>query len=101
MPVLKRAVAAMRRRKFIKLFGGAAFTWPVVARAEQLSAIRRLGILLASSEGEPQTLAGLSLLSRPLFANSAGSKTAICGSTNAGRREILAEYKYLPRSLSD
>ena len=39
--------------------GGAALAWPVPVRAEQLGAIRRLGILLASHEGEPQTLAGL------------------------------------------
>ena len=49
----------MRRRELIKLFGGAMLAWPMAARAEQFGAMRRLGILMAGSEGEPETSAGL------------------------------------------
>jgi putative tryptophan/tyrosine transport system substrate-binding protein len=41
----------MRRRQFIKLIGGAAAAWPLVARGQQP---RRVGVLLSRGEDDPQ-----------------------------------------------
>jgi len=44
---------AMRRREFISLISGAAATWPLAARAQQSDRIRRIGVLMAYAEDNP------------------------------------------------
>ncbi|MGA7085699.1 MAG: ABC transporter substrate-binding protein [Pseudolabrys sp.] len=46
----------MQRRQFIALLGGAA-TWPLVALAQQDQRVRRIGVLSALAEDDPESVA--------------------------------------------
>jgi putative ABC transport system substrate-binding protein len=44
----------MRRREFITLIGGTAFARPLAAHAQQFDRVRRIGVLIALGEDDPQ-----------------------------------------------
>ena len=49
-----RMTVTIGRRELLAALGGVAATWPLVARAQQSERVRRIGMLMAYSEGDPE-----------------------------------------------
>src|SRR5258706_12054261 len=55
----------MRRREFIAGIGGAASVWPLAARA-QINRMRRIGVLMATAEADPESQARMQVFRQGL-----------------------------------
>jgi len=57
----------MRRRDFIKVIVGSAPFWPLVAHAQQSNQMRRIGVMTAIAEDDPEALLRVTTLREELL----------------------------------
>ena len=58
---------AMRRREFVTFLTGTAAIWPLTARAQQSDQMRRIGVMMAFAEDDPEALLRVTTLREELL----------------------------------
>ena len=92
--------AAMRRREFITLLGGAA-AWPLVAQAQQTERIRRIGVLVPADDARFQTFVGAFLQELQTLGWNIGRNVRVemrtsAGNTGAARKNAAELVAFAP-----
>jgi len=84
----------MRRRDFIPLIGGAVAVWPLMARGQQTEQVRRIGVIMNTSEKDPQSAVRVSALVRGLEERGwiLGSNMQIDYRWGAGNSNLYRKY---------
>src|SRR6266446_1537640 len=84
----------MRRREFITLLGGAAATWPLVARAQQPERMRRIGVFMNYAADDPEGQTRLLAFAQALAQSgwTAGRNVRIDIRWGAGDPERIRRY---------
>ena len=80
----------MNKRAFITLLGGAAATWPLAARAQQSDQRRRIGVLTALADDDPENQARL-----------AGFRLGLEKRGWSEGRNVRIDYPFAPASSPD
>src|SRR5262245_21913244 len=86
----------MRRREFITLLGGAAASWPLATRAQQLDRMRLIGVLMHLAaddpEGQARFMAFLQGLQQLGWTDGPNVRIEICwGANDADRHKYAGE----------
>jgi putative ABC transport system substrate-binding protein len=79
----------MKRRDFITLLGGAA-AWPLTVRAQQPDRVRRIGVLAALAEDDPEMTARLAAFRQGLQKRGWSE-----------RRNVSIDIRFAPLSSAD
>jgi putative ABC transport system substrate-binding protein len=84
----------MRRREFITLLSCAAVAWPLAAHAQGTGGVRKVGVLLSSVEGDPDSQVRIAAF-RQGFADLGwkdGQNVHIEYRWSAGKSELIRQY---------
>jgi putative ABC transport system substrate-binding protein len=84
----------MKRREFILTLGGAAVAWPLAARAQRTSSVRKIGVLLSGVESDPDSQLRIAAFRRGLadLGWKDGGNVHIEYRWSAGKSELIRQY---------
>src|SRR5437899_2379719 len=85
-------IATLKRREFITLLGSGTAAWPLMVRAQQAGGMRRVGVLMAYPESDPEGQALVAAFRESRWTCSRRLRRALVGSHSySTHRRLLAE----------